>query len=269
MNWLDIIKNALDFIEKEISNNKLSIKLIAEHVHVSESHLTRSFNVITGYTLSIYIRNRRLSVAGEQLKIGDISVTDAALNLGYDSPEAFSKAFKRFHGTNPSECKNAKLKQFHPLRIRLTVTQDTPLNFKILQKEQIILDGETNIVSNEDSKASTYLWSFCEDNGYLDECYDSIHFKSIVGVCTDDKYTIKAMCSHTSENTSLILPAHKWVVFSCEGTMPNAIDETWNLIYSDWIQDYSYEIDDLPQLEVYYDNETYDDYTCEIWIPIK
>lgn len=267
MNWMDITQKAISFIEDDISNSKLSTELVAKHVHVSESHFIRAFNILTGFTLAEYIRNRRLCIAGELIQKSDISVLEVSSEVGYESPEAFSKAFKRFHGVNPRESKNAKLKEFYPLHVKLILTQERPLTWKIEEKDKIILSGKTDIVPCDDSNATDYLWSQAENSGYLDMCYDFVGFETIVGVSIDQGYTIKAKCSEESEDTTCIIPKGRWVIFSCHGDFPESILRVWSQIYSTWMQETEYEINNYPMLEVYFETET--GYGCEIWIAIK
>ena len=68
---------------------------------VSRFHLTRAFSLRTGWSLMAYVRARRLSEAALQMRAG-ASVTEAALDAGYDSVEAFSRAFRSFFGGPPS-----------------------------------------------------------------------------------------------------------------------------------------------------------------------
>lgn len=72
------------------------------------------FYALTGFTVSQYIRNRRLTLAAEELASTDKKVIDVALKCGYESPEAFTKAFQRLHGISPSALKkfNGKIKAF-------------------------------------------------------------------------------------------------------------------------------------------------------------
>ncbi|MGL5695285.1 MAG: AraC family transcriptional regulator [Peptostreptococcaceae bacterium] len=267
MDWIKITQSALYFIEEEISNSKLTTELIAKHVHVSESHFIRAFNVLTGFTLAEYIRNRRLCVAGELLKKENMSVFEASSNVGYESPEAFSKAFKRFHGINPRDARSSKLKEFYPLHVKLILTQERPLTWKIEEKDQFFLSGTATTVPNYDSDATNYLWSECEKNGYLHECCGFLGFETLVGVSIDYGYTIKAKCSKESDDTNCIIPASKWAIFNCSGDFPKSIIKVWSQIYESWMKNEEYEIKNLPQLEVYYEDD--EGYGCEIWIAIK
>lgn len=81
----------------------------------------RTFSFITGMTTNEYIRKRRLTLAAQELQTTDISVIDAAYKYGYESPEGFSKAFSRFHGSTPKQAKKkgATLHLFNPLVIKI------------------------------------------------------------------------------------------------------------------------------------------------------
>lgn len=267
MNWIEIIKQALVFIEKELHNPNLSPEFVASYVYISNGHFVRAFHVLTGLTVSEYIRNRRMSAAGTILQTSNKSVLDIAFEMGYESPEAFGKAFKRFHGIKPSESKSAKLKEFYPMQVNLTLSQEKPLMCVFEDKSAIILNGATRQVPGDNEIATAHLWTWSENSGYLDICYGFPQFECLVGIYQDDGYTIKAKCGCKSENGGIVIPDHKWAVFQCEGEMPQSINRTWNRIYTSWMTNESFTTSDLPQLEVY--TETTDGYGCEIWIGIE
>ncbi|MGL5380570.1 helix-turn-helix domain-containing protein [Clostridium sp.] len=181
MDWIEIITKALNYIEENLQDPSLCAVDVAKSVNVSYGHFSRAFNVLTKMTVSEYIRNRRLSIAGDLLKNSDKSVLDVSLDVGYESPEAFSKAFKRFHNVNPNESKKAELKKFYPLQISLTLSQEPPLSYTIEDKGEIILAGNYESVSS-DSISTTMIWSLYDSKGYLDELYGMNGFESIVGV---------------------------------------------------------------------------------------
>ena len=68
---------------------------------MSSFYFQKIFNVLCGFTVGEYIRNRRLTLAAQELCSSDIKVIDAAMKYGYDSPDSFSRAFTKFHGVNP------------------------------------------------------------------------------------------------------------------------------------------------------------------------
>lgn len=86
---------------------ELSIEQISNYVFASKSNFQRVFHMVTGVTIGEYIRNRRLSLAGQDLLLTDKKVADIAQKYRYDTSESFSKAFLRFHSISPSDIKNS------------------------------------------------------------------------------------------------------------------------------------------------------------------
>lgn len=113
------IQKVIDYIEAHLTE-ELSYKQFAAMVAVSEADLQRSFKMITGVTISDYIRYRRLSCAAVDLK-NNHKVLDAAFNYGYQTAESFTKAFKQYHGCTPMEAKdvNQAIRYFNPLVVKL------------------------------------------------------------------------------------------------------------------------------------------------------
>jgi AraC-like DNA-binding protein len=103
--------------------NDISIADVANHVFMSGANFQRVFHLVTGITIGNYIRNRRLSLSGQDLLNTDSKVIDIAMRYQYDTSESFSKAFTRFHGIPPSVVKNHsdKLKYFSPFIIYIFI----------------------------------------------------------------------------------------------------------------------------------------------------
>lgn len=101
MDWINMVQKALNFIEENLQED-INAERIAQNVYASSAYFQKIFSIVTGYPVGDYIRNRRLSLAGEEIAGGKIKVIDVALKYGYESPESFTKAFARFHGITPS-----------------------------------------------------------------------------------------------------------------------------------------------------------------------
>lgn len=117
---INMVQSIIDYIEDNILE-VLTPNNIAEHFYMSVSALNNVFKIVCCMTIMEYIRNRRLSLAGGELMISNIHIIDLALKIGYETPEAFTKAFTRFHGFPPSFVRRTYLvtKVFNPLQIRL------------------------------------------------------------------------------------------------------------------------------------------------------
>lgn len=111
MEWVGAISEAVNYIEEHITED-ITMYDVAGHVHVSPFFFHKGFGILCGYTLTEYIRYRRLALAGQELLADDSTVMELAAKYGYDSPDSFTKAFTRFHGHTPSSVRrdNAMIK---------------------------------------------------------------------------------------------------------------------------------------------------------------
>src|SRR6202048_4606349 len=97
------VERALWFIENRISR-VISLQAIAASAGVSSHHLARAFSAATGQSLMRYARGRRLSEAARSLAAGAPDILGVALDAGYGSHEAFTRAFREQFGVTPEEC---------------------------------------------------------------------------------------------------------------------------------------------------------------------
>ena len=104
MNFVKRMNSVLDYIEDnlddEIKNDKIAV-LSAN----SKGMFQRIFTMITDMTLSEYIRKRRLTQAAVDIQNTDAKIIDIAVRYGYNSADAFTSAFKNFHGITPSDAR--------------------------------------------------------------------------------------------------------------------------------------------------------------------
>lgn len=104
--WIKQIQTMIDEIDERIAahdDEALTLKALAARLGYSEYYTTRKFREVTGMQLRDYMSARRLAFALKQVRDGASSFTDIALDHGYSSPEAFSRAFKNAYGVSPSE----------------------------------------------------------------------------------------------------------------------------------------------------------------------
>jgi AraC family transcriptional regulator len=97
---LDKLQIAIDYIESNLHED-LSSGKVANRVGFSKFHFNRIFRDIFGVTITEYIRNRRLSLAANQLAAGKFRVIDAAYEAGFSSQSAFTRSFRKLFGVNP------------------------------------------------------------------------------------------------------------------------------------------------------------------------
>lgn len=111
------------FIETRFRDNELSLEAMAEHAGVSRSHLSRIFPVATGIQLSHYLRGRRLTEAAKELAAGAPDILGVALDAGYGSHEAFTRAFRYQFGVTPDDVRRRR--SLDMLKLMEPLTMDT------------------------------------------------------------------------------------------------------------------------------------------------
>ena len=179
--WTEGIQNAIEYIEENLTE-ELSIREIAEKACVSAFHFQRIFNTLCGFTMGEYIRNRRLSLAAQELARSDAKVIDVAMKYGYYSPDSFTRAFARFHGISPSAAKlrGARLKSFARVKLKLVLEGGTMLEYKIVEKEQFTVMGKAR--NFDPDTATTEIPKFWDEHNRNG---DSSIVVGMYGVCID------------------------------------------------------------------------------------
>ncbi len=120
MNWIQCLTKAIHYIENHLTD-EINIDEVSSQSYSSSSHFQLIFHLVMGMTIGEYIRNRRLSLAGEDLLRPNSRIIDVAMRYQYDTQESFSKAFTRFHGVPPSKVQRGNMKKFHPLSINIII----------------------------------------------------------------------------------------------------------------------------------------------------
>jgi AraC family transcriptional regulator len=97
---MTLANKALWVIERNLAR-PLTLGEIAEACGVSAYHLAHAFGASTGLSVMQYLRGRRLTLAAQALATGAPDILALALESGYGSHEAFSRAFRAQFGTTP------------------------------------------------------------------------------------------------------------------------------------------------------------------------
>ena len=100
------LNRALDLVVRRI-DRPYTVEELAAAAAFSRFHFQRMFRAMTGESVTELVRRLRLERAAYRLRCGSASVTEVALDAGYDSAEAFSRAFRRGCGLSPSRYRKA------------------------------------------------------------------------------------------------------------------------------------------------------------------
>lgn len=274
--WTDGIQQAIAYMENNLTE-KLDIKDIADQAYVSEFHFQRIFHVLCGFTVSEYIRNRRLTLAAQELADSDAKIIDVALKYGYDSPDSFTRAFTKFHGITPSAAKEkgAKLMAFAPLKIKLTLEGGTMLEYKIVEKAAFTVMGRARKFNTDTSyvEIPKFWQEHMKDGGSEAVC-------GMYGICFDSDgknfdYLIADNYIPWNEipdgYVTKVIPEGTWAVFPCKGALPKALQDVNTKIWSEWLPSCKeYKLGGNYNIEMYTPPcERPEDNYSEIWVPVE
>lgn len=276
----------MDYIEEHITESA-DMERIAREMNISGFYYQKIFSILCGFSAGEYIRNRRLALAGRELADSGGKIIDIALKYGYDTPEGFTRAFTRFHGASPTAVKRgeARPKPFAKLSVSITVKGGSIMDHKIVKKDSFkVLEKveKHTIVDQENKNSIPDFWTRAHSDGTVKTLLEKTSDKTyIFGICygnipTDSKtfdYGIAAVCDDDCEAPEGFriseIPARTWAVFEVVGAMPNAIQEMWHRICTEFFPSSEHQ----PTYEM--DIEAYpagvmnsDDYRSEIWVPL-
>lgn len=285
MTWLEGLQKALLYIENNLEE-KLEIEAIARVANVSIFHFQRTFTILTEIPVGEYIRRRRLSLAGQRLLHSRDKIIDIAFRYGYDTPEAFTKAYRRQHGVTPSETRRGigSLKIYNPLVIQVQLKGAEPMKVKVVEKEAFTIAGMKKSYSfkeEENLREIPKLWEEVNKNGTVNELLmlPMGEIAGVLGVCVEESeavgkdmdYWIAVATEVNSETyNQLVISASKWAVFEVHGPMPQSMQKVWKQIYSEWMPSSGYQQAGSISFERYTDDDpSSENCYSEIWIPIK
>ena len=124
---ITLISKAVDFIEDNL-REAIAVADMADAVSYSLYHFCRTFNQATHHTPYDYLMRRRLSQAAQELLNSDKKIIDIALDYQFNSPETFSRAFKRVFGKQPSQLRKQGSIDRRRLMPRLTLAHIQHIN---------------------------------------------------------------------------------------------------------------------------------------------
>lgn len=120
---MDTVQKALWYVETH-SRQSLTLERVASAIQVSPYYLTRAFAAVMGTPLMRYVRRRRLSEAAKQLAVGATDIMAVAIDHGYGSHEAFSRAFKEEFRVTPESVRLQG--HHHNLALTEPIAMSTP-----------------------------------------------------------------------------------------------------------------------------------------------
>ncbi|MDX8360323.1 AraC family transcriptional regulator [Cytobacillus sp. IB215316] len=280
MEYIENLSKTIIYIENNLTN-KLTIEDISHYSGYSKFHFQRLFHQVVGETVGQYIMNRRLSEAATLLVNDSMNILQIALELGYESHEAFTRAFNKRYKMSPY--------QFRQLGVTAEFIYKNPIDVQYLTNKNKNLLGDIEEVTLEDLRLKGYMatntsheeiyasWSklrrdihkYDKTDTYL---YGVLHYPESFGLEIDFKYIAaveedEIIQLPNQELKEITLPKSNYLIFNHQGSA-EALPLSYEYIYGVWLPKSKYVANGLYDFERYRSFEEGTKHAIQICIPI-
>jgi AraC family transcriptional regulator len=273
------VNKALWFVESRFAS-EISLEAIANMVGVSRFYMTRAFTAVTGHSIMQYVRARRLTQAAHALADGAPDILVVALDAGYGSHEAFTRAFRDQFGLTPEAIRAQGhlngIQLMEPIKMDQTPIENLqPPRFE--NGKPLLLAGLGERYTCDSSAGIPAQWQrFLPHFGNIPGQVGRIAY----GACSnfDDAGNFDYLCGVEvpdftrlpNDWSRLRIPEQKYAVFSHRDHI-STIRRTWATIWSTWLPSSGHQPADAPHFERY--GESFDSLQgtggVEIWLPLE
>jgi AraC family transcriptional regulator len=276
---MDPVQKALWYVESH-SRDPITLEDIASACKVSPFHLTRLFAATMGLSLMRYVRARRLCQAAQQLARGAEDILSVALEAGYSSHEAFTRAFRDQFGLTPEQVRAQghlnNLKLVEAIVMNTTPVPDlAPPRFDT--HDPMVLAGivdhyncETAAgISDQWQRLGPYFGAIPRQVGKFayGACFNFDNESNFDYLCGVE---VASDCDLPKGLTSLSIPRQRYAVFTHVGHVAG-VRATFSAIWKKGIPESGCQVANAPTFERY--GPEFNPMTglggFEIWVPIQ
>lgn len=273
---MGVLEKAIWYLELNIGR-PLTLAELADLCSVSPWHLSRLFQTNVGLAPMSYLRARRLAIAAEALATGDQEILPVALDAGYSSHEAFTRAFASCFGVLPSTVRQSgtrNLALMEPWTMRKDMIIDIAAP-ELRERGAFQVMGLSTRCTFETNSVIPRLWAdFNQQSDEIPSPVAGVYY----GVCCEMeadghfRYVagLESRANRVPEGLDTVdVPAGSYAVFKHVGHI-SEFNKTVYTIWNKALPDAGLTPANTPDFELY--DERFDAKTgegvVEIWIPI-
>jgi AraC family transcriptional regulator len=276
---MSVTRKALFVIERN-HNRDLALEEIAAACGVTKYHLAHAFGQTTNLSVIQYTRARRLTEAAHALARGASDILDLALQSGYSSHEAFSRAFRSQFGVPPESVRRTGSLEGLAVVGPMTVPTHEAVqlsNPRLTYEPEIRIIGLSAHYSYDAMAGIPGQWQrFMTCAASIPNRRPGIPIGVATNVDADGSFDyicaveVAAFAVTPPECIRLRIPAHRYAVFEHLAHV-STIQQTYAAIWDEWLPSHQLASSDAPSIERH--KETFDPRTgdggVDIWIPVE
>ncbi|PID28737.1 MAG: AraC family transcriptional regulator [Candidatus Cloacimonadota bacterium] len=278
MNQLANFNRTLEYLEKCL-DDKVDEKKVLSISGYSYPLFSKVFSIISGITLSDYLRSRKLTKAALDIANSNEKIIVIAMKYGYDSHNSFTTAFKNFHNVTPSEVrKGYKYKIFSPVHFSLNIEGGNKMDVKIERKKEFAIAGISVDAKNSmdfpklwqelmTSKGADFLSGIGDGQDY-GACFNAKSERDFSYMAGFDVNNRELAISNGLE--ILEIPETDYAIIPLKGKVPDCIHKGWEYVMGTFFPENGLKHAGTPDLEVYGKGDmNSDEYEMELWVPVE
>jgi AraC family transcriptional regulator len=278
------LNRVLVYLQDNI-DKPMALESLAAVANFSPFHFHRIFAAYVGETLYDHLRRLRLEKAAQKLYYTDGPVTEIAVSAGYETPAAFTKAFRQHFGRNPTEYKKRKRQN---LPSRFNLIKDNPRRkkanpmkpeIKILPVQKVLFVRKNGPYDKAAAEAWGALMKFAysrrlmsKDTKGIGISHDSPEITPEEKIRYDACITFEGDIKQEGEAGIQTIAGGKYAVFLHKGPY-TGFSRTYGYIMAEWYPESGEKFRDLPCFELYLNRDPRrtkpQNLRTEIYVPIK
>lgn len=274
VHYYEAVNRAVNYIHGNLSS-RLDLKMLAGAACVSEYHFHRIFRAVMGEAPGAYIQLLRLEKAAFMLRGNDMPIAETAAVCGYESQQAFSRAFRQRYGISPARFRRS------PVEVKFPVDESANLGIEpdIRHRGTFEVAGLRVINPLGNRYAFTDAWNkLTRITGkylFADPSREYLLFNRDCSTITrPEHYNIYACVSPpvlSRRFTRFGVEGGRFAVFTYTGPYAG-LGKVYCHIYRWWLPYGDYELRDSISFEKFLNSPSakgiYEPVT-EVWIPVK
>lgn len=272
----------LAYIDAHLEGD-LSVKTLSQVASFSAFHFHRQFSAFAGVPVSRYVQLMRLRRAAHRLAAhAHYSVLDAAFAAGFESPEAFSRAFRRAFGMAPSAFRKEPNWQVWnavfaiPHFSRTIIMQVRIVEFPETRVATLEHRGPPGLVEQSTRKFIEWRKQSGQSPVVSSRTFGIPYGNPDTTPAEEFRFAIcgeinEAVEPNEHDVRELVIPGGRCVVVRHLGS-PDHIGETIYPIYRDWLPDSGEELRDHPLFFHYlsvYPETPQDEWQTDVYVPLQ
>jgi AraC family transcriptional regulator len=263
MNYHQRLIKVIEFIGQHL-DEEISLERLSDVFCVSKFHFHRLFTAFTGLSLQQYIRWLRLKRAAHQLIVDkDQSIINIAINAGFESHEAFSRAFKKACGYSPNQYRRGSswshweqtpyclpkqgednmkvdIKQFDKIRLAVIEHRGDP-KFMAKSVDKLVSWAKAQSINLKPKPGDAFAIAYDDP-----KITPAAEFHEDLGIKIPENLTLKGAV------VEKYLPSGRYATVMHKGPRENNISDTVYYLYREWLPKSGEQLGDFPCIFAYY-----------------